>query len=127
MLSSQGFRLFLSTGSRTITVRQRAAGSIVRGKWQEGAETVVEIVANVQPTKPHEMLVLPEADRSKASIKVHSQSPLRTLLEGTGGHSADIIEWDGELWEVASVKRWQMGILDHYRAIAVRLERTPNE
>ena len=56
---------FLLTKKIPLTLIRSNAGSYVDGVWVEGTETNVEIQVNIQPLKEAELLILPEADRSR--------------------------------------------------------------
>lgn len=112
------FPLFLATGSIQLTLIRRGNGSYVRGRWvDDSTPDSVTITANVQPVSPKEILMLPESDRTRDAVKVFSKSEIRTAKEGS--HVADQFVFDGTTYEVRKVKKWQMGVLDHYWAIAV--------
>lgn len=117
---------FRSVGSVTLNVTRQTQGSYSNTSFDytAGTTSTLTIKANVQPATKYQTLQLPEADRTKASIAIWTVSELRVQREGTGGNGADLISWNGEVWEVMQVERWQMGVLDHYHAIAVRRERT---
>ena len=89
------------------------------------AEQTTSIVANVQPAKYHDLLILPESDRTKKAIRIFSYTELRTMREGSGGWEADEVLWDSDRYIVMRAKRYQMGVQDHYDCIAVRKSITP--
>ncbi|QYW06640.1 hypothetical protein uav_108 [Pseudomonas phage UAVern] len=75
--------------------------------------------------KSSDTILLPEADRSKACLKVYTQGePLWELKEGTDGHAADQFYWQGDLYEVMKVINYAMGVLNHFKAICMRVELT---
>lgn len=119
---------FLLTNKIPLTIYRRSEGTWVEGEWVEGSTTSVEIQANVQPVKPHQLLIFPESERSKKWLRVFSADLLRTLKEGTDGWDADEFEWKGERFKIMKVDDWTegMGILEHCEALAVRVELTPN-
>lgn len=116
----------LSTGRVTLDITRRAEMTYVNGRPVPGVDTIVPVVCNVQPVlKSSDTIMLPEADRSKACLKVYTQgSALRGLKEGVGGYSADRFMWQGDLYEVMKVINYAMGILNHYKAICMRVELT---
>lgn len=116
----------LSTGRVTLDITRRAKQEIVRGRPVPGAEEIVQVVCNVQPVlKSSDTLLLPEGDRSKACLKVYSQGgEIRQLKEGPNGWSADRFMWQGDLYEVMKVINYAMGVLNHYKAICMRVELT---
>lgn len=116
----------LLTGRVKLQVIRRESETIVRGRPVDGLESVVEVVCNVQPIlKSTDTSMLPEADRSKAAIKVYTNgAPLRQRREGSGGWAADRFLWEGDLYEVMKVIDYKMGVLSHYKAICQRVELT---
>ncbi|UAV84537.1 hypothetical protein PHB09_041 [Pseudomonas phage PHB09] len=116
----------LLTGKVTLEVIRREAETTVRGRPVPGLESVVEVVCNVQPVlKSTDTMMLPEADRSKAAIKVYTKgAALRQRREGASGWAADRFIWDGDLYEVMKVIDYKMGVLNHYKALCMRVELT---
>lgn len=122
---------FQLTKKIPITLHRRVKGSYVNGIWVDGATSDVVIEANVQPMKDHELMLMPEAERSKEWLKVYSASEIRAQVEGTNGWDSDEFEFDSMedgktyIFKIMKVRRYKMSILDHWRAIACRKEITP--
>lgn len=116
---------FILTHKVPITVLRQGQGAHIKGYWVEGVETSVPIEANVQPMRGHELLSLPEADRTKDSIKVYCVETLRTLQD-VGQSKADIIVWEGKRWQAIRTMTYKMGVLDHTKTICYRLPETPD-
>lgn len=117
---------FTLTKKVPLTIFRKTAGSRINGKWVDGVEQEVIIQANVQPLKPYEISLMPEADRTRNWIRVYTANYIQTLKEGEGGHAADEFTWNGERYKMMKVDIWQMGTLDHRKGLAVRFELTPN-
>lgn len=117
--------LFL-VGRTTLDVTRTQASTYVNGRPVPGTSEVVQVVCNVQPVlKSSDTLMLPEADRSKACLKVYTNGgALKSLREGGNGLSADRFYWDGDLYEVMKVISYKMGTLDHFKAVCMRVELT---
>ena len=113
---------FLLTKKIPLTLIRSAAGSYVDGEWVEGTETNVSIEVNIQPLKEAELLLLPEADRGKQWWKMYSASEIRMDKQGTSGWSADEFIYQGDRYKVMKVENYAMGTLNHYRALAARME-----
>lgn len=61
------------------------------------------------------------------TIKVFTDVPLFSTREGADTQAdADQVEWDGQMWEVAAVKRTGHGAHRGYEAICVRIEGQPS-
>lgn len=116
----------LLTGHTTLDIIRREAETIYRGRPSPGAESIVPVVCNVQPVlKSTDTIMLPEADRSKATLKIYSKgAELRQRQEGVGGHAADRFYWKGMLYEIMKVIDYDMGVLNHYKALCMRVELT---
>lgn len=117
---------FLATGKKTITLYRQSEGSYVDGRWEDGDSTSVTITANVQPgLKYNDTQMLAEGERSRKSLRVYTQYELRGVKEGTSGNDCDYFVWeDGETYEVRYVTDYKMGVLNHYKGICIRRERT---
>ena len=114
--------LFLATRTTPITVYRRGTSQYVGGRLVEGAEqTLPTIQANVQPVeKFSDTMQLAEADRTKRAIKVYSTFEL--LAEDEKYNiQADRVLYNNELWEVKKSITYTMGVLNHTKAICVRI------
>lgn len=124
--------LFQLTKKVPVTLNRRVQGSYVDGDWVEGTTTPVIVDANVQPLRPHELMQIPESERSKEWLKIYSASEIRAQVEGAGGWDSDEFIWDSTedgknyTFKIMKVYRFKMGILDHWRGLAARTEITPN-
>lgn len=115
----------LLVGSTMLTVIRKEAERYEGGRVVEGSSRKVLLRANVQPIlRSTDTFVLPEVDRSRATLKVYSSEPLRQRKEGDEGYAADQFEWKGELYEVMKVVDYDMGTLNHFKAICARVELT---
>lgn len=103
-----------------------AQGGFVRGVYTKGVATPVTVKANIQPLKESEILLLPESERTKKWVKLYSSEEMRIQKEGSGGHDADEFDYQGERYRVMKVENYVMGTLDHWKAVAARIELSPN-
>lgn len=121
---------FLLTHKIPLTIFRRVAGSYDNdtGLWVEGSTSEIVLQVNIQPLKPYEIMMLPESDRTRVWVKFYSADYARTLKEGTGGWSADEFIWKGDRFKIMKVDDWTngMGILEHVKIQAARIELTPN-
>jgi hypothetical protein len=116
---------FLLTKRVSIDIIRQTQGSYVNGDWVEGTETTVPTEVNIQPLKDSEILLLPESERTKEWYKLYSAEELRTAKEGTGGYGADEFIFSGNRYRIMKVRNFSMGILNHWKASAARIELTP--
>jgi len=119
---------FLLTHKIPLTIFRKSEGSYVNGRWVEGTTSEIVLQVNIQPLKPYEVLMLPEADRTRAWVKFYSADYARTLKEGTGGWSADEFIRKNDRYKIMKVDDWTngMGILEHVKIQAARIELTPD-
>lgn len=119
---------FLLTHKIPLTIFRRSSGSYVNGDWVEGTTVEVPTQVNIQPLKGYEILQLPESERTKVWWKLYSADLLRTEKEGPGGYDADEFIFKGDRYKVMKVDDWSsaMGILEHFKSYATRIELTPN-
>lgn len=117
---------FLLTGCVDLAIqRNTQKGGYVDGRWIEGEYSTVTRKVNIQPIRYHQTLLLPESERSKQWFVLYSADELRASQEGQNGWDADRFEWEGHTYEIMKVRRWQMGVLDHWEAMAARVPVTP--
>lgn len=118
--------LFLSVGKSNYTFTRRA-GSYVNGRWLDGSATTFTVACNIQPNIQGKMTkLLPEGDRSKYSIVILTNGiaqSVRTSQEGSGLLKGDEVTWNGDVYEVREINFYNLGVLDHYMALAVRKEK----
>lgn len=107
--------------TRTVVVSRFEAGEWVKGVYEKGAESILEIQASVQPLDPNELLQLPEGRRTHESIKIFTDIELHTA-NTTTGEQADMLEIDGIQFEIHKVERWMLpgSAQNHYKVVAVK-------
>jgi hypothetical protein len=66
--------------------------------------------------------MLSEGDKALAALEIFSPDEIRMVKEGDTAQEADKFQWNDEWYEVMKVVRWQIGIIDHFHAIAKRVE-----
>lgn len=117
---------FLLTKTVPLTVYRTSQGAYVDGDWVDGTTVEIERLVNIQPVKDEELMILPETDRSREWYKLYCAEDILADKQGTSGQQADEFIWQGDRYKVMKVRNYAMGILNHYRAWAARLEVTPN-
>ncbi|MBI4449042.1 hypothetical protein HY641_03385 [Candidatus Woesearchaeota archaeon] len=91
-------------------------GGYVDGKWQQPATTSFEIEISIQPLAGHELLKLPEADRTREWIKGYTATPL-WIADEASGNRGDQIAYNGKTYEVMKSERWMETDLNHHKVL----------
>lgn len=108
------------TRKRQVEVQVKG-GRYVNGRWEEDVSGDRPILANIQPFKFHEYMQLPESDRTQEWYKIYTEEAIETAQEPDGeGRLAERILWEDKVFKIIKVHHYSMGVLDHYKAIAVR-------
>lgn len=90
---------------RTLSVTRYEAGTMVKGRWQEGTSSQFDIEASVQPVQPEEMALVPENRRDSARYALYTDTLLRPATE-EGQTNADKVTIDSVDYEVIAVGHW---------------------
>ena len=111
------------TNTITLPLIRRGESSYVNGRLVEGGEETLEIRANVQPVeKSTDLLPLAEADRTKQTIKIYVISD---VIPRQGDEALKIqpdrVVYDGITYEVKKAITYKMGILNHTKALCVKV------
>jgi len=91
------------------------AGAYVTGRWVEGAASIIHFDASVQPTTPHDLLTLDIARRERKSYTLYTNFKLIVLSAGT--ENPDLVDIDGERYEVSAEAPWQNNVISHFKYI----------
>lgn len=104
---------------KTYTITRFGAGQYVGGFWVEGTMEQFDIQASAQPLRPEEVESLPEGRRTEQAFKIYTDTELKVADSGNSQNS-DLITIQGEDYEIISVSPYKSGVIDHYKAIAVK-------
>jgi len=107
----------VSSFRKPFTIRRQSGGTRTDGHWIEGTETEIDILASVQPLTPREMESLPEGRRTKQAFKIYTDTELKTVES----QSPDHITLYGDDFEVLSVAPYQSDVINHFKAVAVKI------
>lgn len=106
----------LSTGVYVVT--RRAAATYVDGVAVPGVTSTFGVVAAVVPASGRDLLRLPEGRRSVETRAIYTAGPLLVGARA-GVNEADLVEIDGDAWEVQMVETWKAAT-GYVKAIAQR-------
>ena len=94
------------------------------GVWQEGTQSSMSVIANVQPLNARETEqyteVLAGGNRTIGMVKIYTNAILLTDAQMTG-QKADILLWLGKRYKIAMAEEWQSNIISHFRYIGVEV------
>ena len=116
---------FTLTNWLSLTVKRYTSGW-EDGRWVTVAPSSFTVNANVQPMKYTDLMLLPESERTREWIKVYvelnesNHFSIRTAREGSDGWEADRFVWHGDEYRIMKIHHFEMGVLDHIKALAVR-------
>ena len=98
----------------TIRRRDRA---LVRGVWVAGTATTATILGSVQPLSGSDLETMEAGSRDLGKVWIYTDSILRKRVEGSTTE-ADVLEYDGSLWEVIDTRSYLSGLLPHRKHLA---------
>ena len=92
------------------------------GTWVEDTPSQsISVMMSVQPLRLEEMDALPEGRRTSRAVKIYSGEELLPAEQDIE-QNADIITWQGRQWEVLACDPYQMGVISHYKSLAVEVK-----
>jgi hypothetical protein len=102
-----------------VVTRPASGGSFdARGFYVTGGvPTTINTTASVQPASSKDLLLLPEGERTRETVKVYTATELFTV-DVVASRPADRFVYDGRTFEVLNVSTFKMGQLDHTKALA---------
>lgn len=108
--------------AETLTVERRT-GAYVAGVWVETSAPLT-IRASVQPLDGRELQLLEPGLRSRRTVKIYTDTRLRTARGGEGATPDVVTLADGERLEVHEVHDYSLHRrgMPHYRCILVAIE-----
>jgi hypothetical protein len=100
-----------------------SGGVYVQGVWTPGSrESVSGIVATVSPASGKDLLFLPEAIRTRRTIRIVTASEIRTVDEFADPPiEPDVVVHDGQEFVVTYVGHSNNGVIPNYAALATRM------
>lgn len=103
-------------GATNYTVTRRLSGGYTDGRRNPPTETVLTVLAMVQPLAGRELDRLPEGLQDKELRAVWTQDELK-MTTADDEHEPDVITIDGAPYQVQTVENWYQ--LGNYRRFIV--------
>lgn len=107
-----------------VEITRHEKDTYVNGRLVVGAISTFTVMANVHPFSDYQLMILPDAERSKSWVWMFTTGDVRQKKETFWG--ADQFIWDGDLYEVVKSQNFKMGVVDHREIKATRVELSPN-
>jgi len=106
---------------QAVTIKRVDAAPVATdGIYAPAATSNFTIKASIQPLKPNEMQLLEEGRRDSEAFRLYTDTQLLTAKTSTK-KNADIAVFYGNEYEVLSCATWQNNVINHYKAIVVKL------
>ncbi|MCP4481414.1 MAG: hypothetical protein GY817_01110 [bacterium] len=90
------------------------------GRYVKGSFSETNIEGSIQPMKERELLNLPEAQRTRGTIKIYTDVELK-VVDTENNLQADRIEYNNFFYEVQEVNDYTSFNIPHYKSIAVKV------
>lgn len=96
----------------------RKTGSYINGVWTPGAPVNLTIRGSLQPASSEDLEKLPEGRRNKTAYRIYTKDDIRGLDTSA---NPDRVQIHGDSYEVVTVAHWENGLLNHKKAVVVKL------
>lgn len=93
------------------------------GKWVAGPDSVLTILASVQPVTAEDQIVMPAGKRLSDYVKAYTSTELIPLSESSQ-QQPDRLVWRGRQYECKELGVRQMDVIPHYKIIFSLVEQS---
>ena len=101
---------------KSYTIRRRTR-ALVRGIWTPEAPTTATIWGSVQPLSGSDLETMEAGSRDLGKVWIYTNATLRKRVEGSTTE-ADLLEYDGSIWEVIDTRSYLSGLIEHRKHLA---------
>lgn len=102
------------------TIKRKGEGSYINGRWVEGVESTLTILASVQPARKvdYDMLENQKSGmKLKGAVRIYTTDVLN--VAGDDIADGDVLVWLGKNYRIVGVSEWQSGVISHNRYYGV--------
>lgn len=96
---------------------RRNTRTLVRGVWELGSPETLTFQGSIQPLSGRDLLTLEPASRDIGKVWVYTGSQLQKRTEASSS-VADLLVYDGSLWEVIDDKGYSNDLIPHHKYLA---------
>lgn len=100
--------------NQNIPAMRPLQGEYIDGIWVEVPPSTFTLSASIQPTKESDVKLLPEGRRTFAKFTLYSKQEVKEM---------DQVVIRGDLYEILHTGPWQNGVINHYKSIAVKMQK----
>lgn len=101
-----------------ISIKRNGPSEVIRGHVVKGEIEYFTIKGNLQPERNIKLLREVYGERVEGAIKVYTKEK---LLTSNNQYEADIIDYDGNEYEVTEVRKYDT-VIPHFKIIAIRIK-----
>lgn len=103
---------------KTVTIKRESGGSRLNGKWVHGAESTLNIIADVQPLNGTDLIELGNIGRKQhGTIKIYTTEDLKITTEGVYDEP-DRFVWNNLEYEIIWKAKFDNNLLNHNKYYA---------
>ena len=102
------------------SIKRNGDGSYINGRWVEGVESELTILASVQPARKvdYDMLENQKSGmKLKGAVRIYTADTLN--VAGDDMADGDVLVWLGKNYRIVGVSEWQSGVISHNRYYGV--------
>lgn len=108
----------------SMTLQHNTEGSYIKGVWTEGSQVEIPFRGTFQPASGKELEILPEGKRSKSVYKIFANlNNDFTSFDDLKQLEADNIIYDGMIYQVIKVEKWNNGLIPHWEFFVERFDK----
>lgn len=95
-------------GTASFSVQRVAAGSLVNGRWVDGATSTITVVGSWQPLSGRQREQLPELYRTRQTARLicDTAQPLLSPVDVAAKTRQDVIVRGGRRYEIIAIEDW---------------------
>ncbi len=109
----------LKAFARPYTVTRPAGDWTSDGLWKRltGSDVTLHIMASIQPLNGREIMLLPDGERDRETVKVYTDTAL-VIADQEAQQKGDQIAYNGGVYEVMVKSNWTETRLAHFKYLA---------
>ena len=108
----------------SMILQHNSEGYYNKGVWVDGSKIEIPFTGTFQPASGKELEILPEGKRSKSIYKIFANLNNNfTSFDDLKQLEADNIIYDGMIYQVIKVEKWNNGLIPHWEFFVERFDK----